>query len=100
MARKASSKPADSIYDPACGSGGRFVQSGEFVESHGGKLGDISIYGQESNATTRRLAIRGIEADIGKEHADNFSAPSSTPTSVPTTFSPTASCSPIPRKKP
>jgi len=47
------------------------------VESHGGKLGDISIYGQESNATTRRLAvmnlaIRGIEADIGKEHADTF----------------------------
>ena len=38
----------------------------------GGKLGDISIYGQESNATTRRLAIRGIEADIGKEHADTF----------------------------
>jgi type I restriction-modification system DNA methylase subunit len=63
------------IYDPACGSGGMFVQSEKFVESHGGKLGDISIYGQESNATTRRLAImnlsiRGIEADIGKEHAD------------------------------
>jgi type I restriction enzyme M protein len=54
-----------------------FVQSEKFVESHGGKLGDISIYGQESNATTRRLAImnlaiRGIEADIGKEHADTF----------------------------
>jgi type I restriction enzyme M protein len=65
------------IYDPACGSGGMFVQSEKFVESHGGKLGDISIYGQESNATTRRLAvmnlaIRGIEADIGKEHADTF----------------------------
>lgn len=65
------------IYDPACGSGGMFVQSEKFVESHGGKLGDISIYGQESNATTRRLAImnlaiRGIEADIGKEHADSF----------------------------
>jgi type I restriction-modification system DNA methylase subunit len=63
------------ICDPACGSGGMFVQSEKFVESHGGKLGDISIYGQESNATTRRLAImnlaiRGIEADIGKEHAD------------------------------
>ena len=113
------------IYDPACGSGGslpasrlcgvRFaekdraiaqgvVQSEKFVESHGGKIGDISIYGQDkwarrqrpfglatrarrvrlrrqqpkqSNATTRRLAImnlaiRGIEADIGKEHADTF----------------------------
>ena len=65
------------IYDPACGSGGMFVQSEKFVESHGGKLGDISIYGQESNATTRRLAImnlaiRGIEADSGKEHADTF----------------------------
>ena len=65
------------IYDPACGSGGMFVQSEKFVESHGGKLGDISIYGQESNATTRRLAVmnlalRGIEADFGKEHADTF----------------------------
>ncbi len=65
------------IYDPACGSGGIFVQSEKFVESHGGKLGDISIYGQESNATTRRLAImnlaiRGIEADFGPEHADTF----------------------------
>jgi type I restriction enzyme M protein len=65
------------IYDPACGSGGMFVQSEKFVESHGGKLGDISVYGQESNATTRRLAImnlalRGIEADFGSEHADTF----------------------------
>ncbi|HLP29452.1 MAG TPA: class I SAM-dependent DNA methyltransferase, partial [Candidatus Didemnitutus sp.] len=58
------------IYDPCCGSGGMFVQSEKFVEAHGGKIGDIAIYGQESNATTRRLAImnlaiRGIEADIG-----------------------------------
>lgn len=65
------------IYDPACGSGGMFVQSEKFVESHGGRLGDISIYGQESNPTTRRLAImnlalRGIEADFGKENADTF----------------------------
>lgn len=65
------------IYDPACGSGGMFVQSEKFVESHGGKLGDISIYGQESNPTTRRLAImnlaiRGIEADFGPEQADTF----------------------------
>ena len=65
------------IYDPCCGSGGMFVQSEKFVEAHGGKLGDISIYGQESNATTRRLAVmnlalRGIEADFGVEHADTF----------------------------
>jgi type I restriction enzyme M protein len=65
------------IYDPACGSGGMFVQSEKFVESHGGQLGDISIYGQESNPTTRRLAImnlalRGIEADVGPENADTF----------------------------
>jgi type I restriction enzyme M protein len=54
-----------------------FVQSEKFVEAHGGKLGDISIYGQESNSTTRRLAVmnlalRGIEADFGPEHADTF----------------------------
>jgi type I restriction enzyme M protein len=65
------------IYDPCCGSGGMFVQSEKFVENHGGKIGDIAIYGQESNATTRRLAvmnlaIRGIEADFGSEHADTF----------------------------
>jgi type I restriction enzyme M protein len=65
------------IYDPCCGSGGMFVQSERFVEAHGGRRGDISIYGQESNSTTRRLAImnlaiRGIEADFGPEHADTF----------------------------
>jgi type I restriction enzyme M protein len=65
------------IYDPCCGSGGMFVQSEKFVEAHGGKIGDIAVYGQESNPTTRRLAImnlaiRGIEADIGPEHADTF----------------------------
>jgi len=65
------------VYDPCCGYGGMFVQSEKFVEAHGGKLGDISIYGQESNATTRRLAmmnlaIRGIEADLGEEQADTF----------------------------
>ncbi|CAK0753860.1 putative type I restriction enzyme HindVIIP M protein [Gammaproteobacteria bacterium] len=65
------------IYDPCCGSGGMFVQSEKFVEAHGGKIGDIAIYGQESNSTTRRLAImnlaiRGIEADFGPEHADTF----------------------------
>ena len=65
------------VYDPCCGSGGMFVQSEKFVVEHGGRIGDISIYGQESNATTRRLAImnlaiRGIEADFGPEQADTF----------------------------
>ena len=65
------------VLDPACGSAGMFVQSERFVLEHGGRLGDIFIYGQESNATTRRLApmnlaIRGIEADLGPEHADTF----------------------------
>jgi type I restriction enzyme M protein len=65
------------VYDPCCGSGGMFVQSEKFVEAHGGRIGDISVYGQESNATTRRLALmnlalRGIEADFGPEHADTF----------------------------
>ncbi|MGC9450034.1 MAG: type I restriction-modification system subunit M [Oceanipulchritudo sp.] len=65
------------VYDPCCGSGGMFVQSEKFVLEHGGRIGDISVYGQESNATTRRLAvmnlaIRGIEADFGPEQADTF----------------------------
>ena len=60
------------IYDPCCGSGGMFVQSEKLVETHGGKLGDISIYGQKSNPTRHRLAVmnlalRGIEANIGPE---------------------------------
>src|SRR3984893_2600520 len=65
------------VYDPCCGSGGMFVQSEKFVEAHGGRLGDISIYGQESNATTWRLAkmnlaIRGIDANLGSHNADSF----------------------------
>jgi type I restriction enzyme M protein len=65
------------VYDPCCGSGGMFVQSEKFVEAHGGKLGNIAIYGQESNPTTRRLcamnlAIRGIDFDLGKSHGDTF----------------------------
>ena len=65
------------VYDPCCGSGGMFVQSEKFVEAHGGRIGDISIYGQESNHTTWRLAkmnlaIRGIEGNLGQEHADTF----------------------------
>ncbi len=65
------------VYDPCCGSGGMFVQSEKFIEKHGGKVGDISIYGQESNPTTWRLAkmnlaIRGIDANLGQENADSF----------------------------
>lgn len=65
------------VYDPCCGSGGMFVQSEKFIEAHGGKLGDVSIYGQESNPTTWRLAamnlaIRGIEYNLGREPADTF----------------------------
>jgi len=65
------------VFDPCCGSGGMFVQSEKFVEAHGGRLGDISVYGQESNSTTWRLAqmnlaIRGIDANLGPEHADSF----------------------------
>lgn len=65
------------IMDPCCGSGGMFVQSERFVEAHGGRRDDISVYGQESNATTWRLAkmnlaIRGITGDLGKENADSF----------------------------
>ncbi|XDD44066.1 type I restriction-modification system subunit M [Leptospira sp. WS60.C2] len=66
-----------SVYDPACGSGGFFVQSEKFLEHHAGRIGDIAVYGQESNPTTWRLcmmnlAIRGIEANLGKEPADSF----------------------------
>lgn len=65
------------VYDPCCGSGGMFVQSEKFMEEHGGRIGDISIYGQESNPTTWRLAkmnlaIRGIDTNLGPEHADSF----------------------------
>lgn len=65
------------VYDPACGSGGMFVQSAKFLENHGGNIGNISVYGQDSNPTTWKmaqmnLAIRGIEADLGKNHADTF----------------------------
>jgi type I restriction enzyme M protein len=65
------------VYDPCCGSGGMFVQSERFIEAHGGKIGDVSIYGQEANPTTWRLAamnlaIRGIDFNLGKEPADTF----------------------------
>ena len=73
------------VYDPCCGSGGMFVQADKFVHraasgnGNGGKAkkGDISVYGQESNPTTWRLAkmnlaIRGIDGNLGREHADSF----------------------------
>ncbi|MBP8771819.1 type I restriction-modification system subunit M [Aeromonas rivipollensis] len=65
------------VYDPCCGSGGMFVQSERFIETHGGKLGDVSIYGQESNPTTWRLAamnlaIQGMDYNLGRENGDTF----------------------------
>jgi len=65
------------VYDPCCGSSGMFVQSEKFIEAHGGKVGDVSIYGQESNPTTWRLSamnlsIRGIDFNLGREPADTF----------------------------
>lgn len=70
------------VYDPCCGSGGMFVQSEKFVESHKGRIGDIAIYGQESNHTTWRLckmnlAVRGIDAEVrwnseGSFHKDEL----------------------------
>ena len=65
------------VYDPACGSGGMFVQSARFVEKHSGNISNISIYGQDSNPTTWKmaqmnLAIRGIEPDLGGYAADTF----------------------------
>lgn len=65
------------IYDPCCGSGGMFVQSAKFIQAHTGQRGVISVYGQESNADTWKMAkmnmaIRGIEADFGPHHADTF----------------------------
>ena len=65
------------VYDPCCGSGGMFVQSANFVNEHQGNINNISVYGQELNATTWRLAkmnlaIRGIEADLGDSNGDTF----------------------------
>jgi len=65
------------VYDPCCGSGGMFVQSGKFVEEHQGKKDDIHIFGQEFTATTWRLckmnlAIRGLDGDLGERDADTF----------------------------
>jgi type I restriction enzyme M protein len=65
------------VYDPCCGSSGMFVQSEQFIRAHGGRLSDISVFGQESNPTTWKLAkmnlaIRGIEANLGPENGDTF----------------------------
>ncbi len=65
------------VYDPCCGSGGMFVQSEKFIEAHGGKIGDVAVYGQEANPTTWRLAamnlaIRGIDFNLGREPNDTF----------------------------
>ncbi|WP_416820855.1 type I restriction-modification system subunit M [Delftia tsuruhatensis] len=65
------------VYDPCCGSGGMFVQSEKFVDEHGGRIGDIAIYGQESNYTTWRLckmnlAVRGIDSDIRWNNEGSF----------------------------
>ena len=66
------------VYDPACGSGGMFVQSAKFIQAHSGNRNNISVYGQEANADTCKMAkmnmaIRGIEADFGPHQADTFS---------------------------
>ena len=65
------------VYDPACGSGGMFVQADNFVRAHGGVRNDISVFGQERSATTWRLAkmnlaLRGIDANLGNEWGDTF----------------------------
>ena len=65
------------VYDPCCGSGGMFVQSAKFIENHSGNLSNISVFGQDSNPTTWKmaqmnLAIRGIEANLGSYNADTF----------------------------
>ena len=72
-------KPFDNcrVYDPCCGSGGMFVQSVKFLQAHSGNRNKISVYGQESNADTWKMAkinmaIRGIDADFGPYHADTF----------------------------
>ena len=65
------------VYDPCCGSGGMFVQSAKFIQAHSGQRDSISIYGQEANPDTWKMAImnltiRGLDADLGPYHADTF----------------------------
>ena len=65
------------VYDPCCGAGGMFVQSADFVKNHQGNINNISVYGQESNPTTWKmakmnLAIRGIDGNLGEIPEDTF----------------------------
>ena len=65
------------VYDPCCGSGGMFVQSAQFIEAHAGSISNVSVYGQESNADTWKMAkinmaIRGIDANLGAHQDDTF----------------------------
>lgn len=65
------------VYDPCCGSGGMFVQSAKFIEAHSGSINRVSVYGQESNADTWKMAkinmaIRGIDANLGPHQDDTF----------------------------
>jgi hypothetical protein len=76
------------VYDPCCGSGGMFVQSEQFIEAHGGKIGDVAIFGQEANPTTWRLAamnlaIRGIDFNLGREPADRRCSSRGSSISIP-----------------
>lgn len=70
-------KKGFTVYDPTMGAGGMFVQSAKFVESHQGRVNDLSIFGQEANANTWKLAqmnlaIHGLEGDLGQGAADTF----------------------------
>jgi len=65
------------VYDPCCGSGGMFVQSAQFIKAHAGSINKVSVFGQESNADTWKMAkinmaIRGIDANLGPHQADTF----------------------------
>lgn len=77
MSNRAHCIKVDKLIDPCCGSGGMFVQSAKFIQAHSGKRGTISVYGQEANADTWKMAkinmaIRGIDADFGPYQADTF----------------------------
>ena len=70
-------KESCSVYDPCCGSGGMFVQSAEFIEKHKGNKKEVTIYGQEENPQTYKLArmnlaIRGLSCNLGNENASTF----------------------------
>ncbi len=65
------------VYDPCCGSGGMFVQSSKFIKEHQGNINDVSVFGQERNPTTWKLAkmnlaIRRIDGNLGSHNADTF----------------------------